>query len=700
MASHGGDFSVASLFLRNETLPKRKLGVYHIHANDEVDLGRKHINRAWGIDEPTISAHHLRFRCVMFEEEDEVKVPPLIYARVLSRNTVALVRSDSNHPSAAIILTRDSGDTLLNHGDVLQLTPGISILFEAARQHEVPSSGLDPMMQVEVKRFAKQYQVTGRILGSGGNASVFVAVKQSTQRQVACKIVPLSYKKLDALPVAQQLPAIDAKSLELSLVRKRENLAREYNVLKDLNHPNIICLEKVFCASHNIYIFQELITGGDLLSYIEKMGALGEPQTAVIIRQVAKAVEYLHSNQIVHRDIKPENILMTSWREGARIVLTDFGQARTLEDAKTAARSSAVFRMQSVVGTYGYTAPEVHQQPKRDLQKDNGYSKAIDIWSIGCITATLLTNDLIFPDDGQDSSDADLDHVQSLRERFDLTILDTGIGWRSISRKAKSFVRQCLHVDENVRLTAKQALLHEWFTNRHYAAEIEAAYQRAIHDWKPRSEGGNLIEFVDTTNALQVQITPDHAKQLAERTKSRHFPYQEPSKLPSNAFHNNHIHLPPPQQRHTPLPGISEDSEGDISHTPSADGAAGRQSLFASPICVPNSPVGRKHKAQHSFENLSIEDFAPPHTQYSLDRSMPPPPPSWNDSLTQSQLMLDELSPPEYPSPPRGHLASGSATGKKRTSSFANLDPSLDVASHDIAGHATSGTGQRKRVHY
>lgn len=56
-------------------------------------------------------------------------------------------------------------------------------------------------------------------------------------------------------------------------------------------------------------------------------------------------------------DIKPENILMTSWRDGARVVLTDFGQSRTIVDLENAAKSAGIGRMHSLVGTYGYTAP-------------------------------------------------------------------------------------------------------------------------------------------------------------------------------------------------------------------------------------------------------------------------------------------------------------------------------------------------------
>jgi len=363
---------VASLLFQHASRPKREdfsshvlniatdigLGVvYEIRTNDEFDIGRRQVQQAWGIDELTVSTHHLRFHCIVFEDEDDDKVAPLIYVRVLSRNPVILKCSDSNNPGVETTLFRDSGDVLLNHGDILQLASDISLIFQTNRCGKLPTSGLDDIRQAEVRRFAAQYQVTGRMLGAGGNASVFVAVKQSSHRQVACKIVSLPCKRRDQPQIDQRLQVAEAEALELRLMRKRENLAREYNVLKDLNHPNIICLEQVFCASYNIYIFQELITGGDLLSYIEREGALGEPQTAVIVRQVLKATDYLHSNLIVHRDIKPENVLMTSWREGGRIVLTDFGQARTLEGAKTAAKSSAVFRMQSVVGTYGYTAP-------------------------------------------------------------------------------------------------------------------------------------------------------------------------------------------------------------------------------------------------------------------------------------------------------------------------------------------------------
>lgn len=107
-------------------------------------------------------------------------------------------------------------------------------------------------------------------------------------------------------------------------------------------------------------MFQELVTGGDLFSYLEyKGGRLYDVEAAVVIRQVLKGVEYLHSQNIVHRDLKPDNILMTSLDDGARVVITDFGNARLLPKDDSISGSKPVFgkRMHSLVGTLEYAAP-------------------------------------------------------------------------------------------------------------------------------------------------------------------------------------------------------------------------------------------------------------------------------------------------------------------------------------------------------
>ena len=100
------------------------------------------------------------------------------------------------------------------------------------------------------------------------------------------------------------------------------------------------------------YIFQDLVTAGDLFSYLElRNGKLLNIEVAVIVRQILIALVFLHGKNIVHRDLKPENILMTALAIGCRVVLTDFGCARIVQHETT--------RMSTNVGTYEFTAPFV-----------------------------------------------------------------------------------------------------------------------------------------------------------------------------------------------------------------------------------------------------------------------------------------------------------------------------------------------------
>lgn len=101
-----------------------------------------------------------------------------------------------------------------------------------------------------------------------------------------------------------------------------EQILREVDILKRLNHPNIIRYENIVDSDSFLFLVLELARGGDLF---DQIGKLNEKENRHIFKQVFEGINYLHSSGIVHRDIKPENILL----EPNNVVkITDFGLAR------------------------------------------------------------------------------------------------------------------------------------------------------------------------------------------------------------------------------------------------------------------------------------------------------------------------------------------------------------------------------------
>ena len=547
----------------------------------------------------------------------------MIYVRVLSFNSVELTRNGAGI-NTGVKITKSHADVLLSAGDILKLTPDIFLHFGYYRRRS-EGDELDDIQRAEAKCFADEFHLAGRRLGVGGQASVFVAVKQSNKQQFACKAVPLPLTQYGAdseldsdmrMTAEQKQAKLAARKAKLA--RQREDLAREYNILKALNHPNIIALEKVICATYDVFIFQELITGGDLLSYMDQKGLLDEPQAAVIVFQIVKAVEYLHANGVVHRDIKPENILMTSWNDGGRVVLTDFGQARTINDSTTARNGSSIFRMQTIVGTYGYTAPEIFKQMKRTLPS-KGYSKAIDMWSVGCVAATLLTSELVCPQD-----DADVEYATSsepIHEKWNVNDLDERPLWAGISRKAKDFVKRCLAPEESMRMTASEALSSGWLTNKHYQKELQAVYDLSIADWKPRKQTGDLIMFLDTT--AEVARSSLTGEVLSGEVTSKHFQKASaPVAMPPPAPRKAHpsvaaTHQPPA------LPAMSRAAKASSQAAQSSPPQAYDPFSFASPVKATNFQSSFTPYINQGTAPLSIYNYLPPQTQSQYQTAPP-----------------------------------------------------------------------------
>ncbi|KAH7345870.1 kinase-like domain-containing protein [Pyrenochaeta sp. MPI-SDFR-AT-0127] len=536
-----------------------------ICGNEQFHLGRdaELCRYSWS-DDLTISRLHLRVHCILYEQDPIAHIAPFVYATDLSANGTHLKKSNSECSASQDhgILMGPNCTFLLDDNDKLYLSDKVTLIYHSMRH--VEDADLTVIQQRERNAFASRYLITGRLLGEGGYGKVLVSVHQRTQRQLACKIIRLDhmYQKL-AVPNLQ-LPS-EAQS---SCAKGKKNwwptrvarCFREFDILKDLSHPNIISLEKVFWSHNTIYIFLELVTGGDLFSFLEyKGGRLDNVQAAVIVQQILKGVEYLHNQDIVHRDLKPDNILMTSLEDGARAVITDFGNARFLpgKNNASAVEPNKYQRMFSCVGTLEFAAPEIHKA-NRAIPVEDGYSKSVDMWSIGSVTATILTGDVIFTDRKHPGYyDNPRAVIVSLSAICDLSVLDESYHplWSVVGDRPKSFIRGLLVLEEDERMTASEALAHPWFANECHAEDYEKLYERSIRDWEPHIKDFQLIENISKT-VPTLTVGRRTTSSESQETASRFFTRQI-----SGPTHNMLQKLSASQRwrANTPLPSIREE---------------------------------------------------------------------------------------------------------------------------------------------
>eukprot|EP00940_MAST-03C_sp_MAST-3C-sp2_P001784 g1784.t1 len=164
---------------------------------------------------------------------------------------------------------------------------------------------------------------------------------------------------------------------------KEEKMAcfHEANVLKSLNHENIVKYVDSFAEGDKFHIVMEFVDGGDMSELIKRQKKmrrrLSEERVLHVFWQICRAVENCHDNRIMHRDIKSQNIFLT--REG-NVKVGDFGIARVLDSTTALA--------QTKIGTPYYLSPEICQ--------DKPYNQKSDIWALGCLLYEMLTLEVPF----------------------------------------------------------------------------------------------------------------------------------------------------------------------------------------------------------------------------------------------------------------------------------------------------------------
>ncbi|XP_024141929.2 serine/threonine-protein kinase STE20 isoform X2 [Oryzias melastigma] len=221
-------------------------------------------------------------------------------------------------------------------------------------------------------------------------------------------------------------------------------LQGEVELLKTLQHINIVGFLGTSLNRHVVSIFMEYIPGGSIASIIHRFGPLPERVLALYTQQILEGVAYLHRNRVIHRDIKGNNVMLMPT---GVIKLIDFGCARRLS-CLNSTFSSSVELIKSVHGTPYWMAPEVISE--------SGYGRKSDVWSVGCTVFEMATGKPPL---------AHMDKMAALfyigAKRGSMPSLPDGF-----SQNAKDFVKICLTSEERLRPSAGQLLRHSFIPQR------------------------------------------------------------------------------------------------------------------------------------------------------------------------------------------------------------------------------------------
>uniref|UniRef100_A0A3P8R8N0 Serine/threonine-protein kinase DCLK2 n=1 Tax=Astatotilapia calliptera TaxID=8154 RepID=A0A3P8R8N0_ASTCA len=221
---------------------------------------------------------------------------------------------------------------------------------------------------------------------------------------------------------------------------KEHLIENEVAVLRKVKHPNIIMLIEEVDTPSELYLVMELVKGGDLFDAITSSAKYTERDASIMVYNLARALKYLHSLNIVHRDIKPENLLVFEYPDGTKsLKLGDFGLATVVEGP-----------LYTVCGTPTYVAPEIIAE--------SGYGLKVDIWAAGVITYILLCG---FPPFRSENNQQEDLFDQILQGRLDFP----SPYWDNITDSAKELIGKMLQVNAEARYTAQDVLSHPWVTD-------------------------------------------------------------------------------------------------------------------------------------------------------------------------------------------------------------------------------------------
>ena len=258
------------------------------------------------------------------------------------------------------------------------------------------------------------------------------------------------------------------KDFAMKIIKKSphcitKEIINEINILKKLDHPNILKILEFHLTETKFYIITDYCPEGELFTEISNNKIFSEAKTAFVIYQILNAIRYCHKMRVLHRDIKPENIMIMGRENNGylNVKLIDFGTAKIFSEGNM---------QKGLVGSSYYVAPEVIK---------GKYDEACDIWSIGVIMYLMLTG---YPPFNGDNDDEILNAV-TIGE-YDTSLEE----YQNLSNNAKDLISKLLKYDPKERITARDAINHPWFKT----SEFKDNYKR-----------NNSMPIIETTEMFK-----------------------------------------------------------------------------------------------------------------------------------------------------------------------------------------------------
>lgn len=314
--------------------------------------------------------------------------------------------------------------------------------------------------------FQDMYKLTGEVLGEGAYASVQTCLNIYTDLAYAVKII-------DKIPG-----------------HARARVFREVETFHHCQgHPNILQLLEFFEDEEKFYLVFEKINGGPLLARIQENVCFSEYDAALIIKQIASGLDFLHKKGIAHRDLKPENILCVYSDKLCPIKICDFDLGSGIKFTTSISSPTATPQLLTPVGSAEFMAPEVVDL---FVGESNYYDKRCDLWSLGVIAYILLCG--YPPFSGNCEQDCGWNRGENCRTCQELLFESIQEGrfsfpendWIDVSEEAKDLIRGLLVKEAPKRLSAAAVLNHPWIKITNEGDCIDGVNSDAIKDRQRR----------------------------------------------------------------------------------------------------------------------------------------------------------------------------------------------------------------------